>query len=134
LGNFFYGSVVRIHQMKAAAIEAMQVIATLGGIATRSYGPDAQGRYGLSLLSSRHLPCVNGLERSLITIPVAWCPQLRSGAWVARREGHVFITGNSHPVDALGYGVGVLYPPEDWVRRPPKPSRQEREPAGWLGR
>lgn len=32
-----------------------------------------------------------------------WCPTTTLGNWICRAEERVFITGNSHPVDALGY-------------------------------
>ena len=134
LENFFHRSTVRIWQMVPERIEALQIIATLGGLPSQRHPIDAQGRHGLSLLSRRFLTCIGGTTRAEVIVPMAWCPETESGAWIARRNGSVFVTGNSHPVDALGYGVGVLYPPEDWVRKPPPARRQEREPATWFGR
>ena len=55
-----------------------------------------------------------------------------TGTWVAaKRVSGIF----SHAVDALGYGVAVLYPPEDWIVRPPaRPTRPEVAPRTWVGR
>lgn len=134
LHNFFHSSTVRIWQQRKEVREALHVIATLGGLPARACSQDAQGRWGLSLSAHRHVSCADRTNRSEAVVPMVWCPELPAGAWVARRRGTIFVTGNSHPVDALGYAVSVLYPPEQWVRKPPLPSRPERVPGGWLGR
>lgn len=42
----------------------------------------------------------DGLERRPYT-GVVWCPKLPKGTWVARRNGRVFITGNTYPSELV---------------------------------
>lgn len=44
-------------------------------------------------------------ERSFV-----WCPTTTTGTWIARRNGQVFVTGNSHVGDAWANVVNVLLP------------------------
>lgn len=50
-------------------------------------------------------------QRSLIDVVsyrgVVWCPTTDTGTFVARRDGHVFVTGNSHY--GPRYGKGLLF-------------------------
>lgn len=41
----------------------------------------------------RLAPC----RRGEIEVERIWCPQTERGTWVARRDGRVWVTGNSHP-------------------------------------
>ena len=36
-----------------------------------------------------------------------WCPTTKNGTWIAKREGRVFVTGNS-PVQRLGSDLGLI--------------------------
>ena len=48
----------------------------------------------------RVTPALFGLalcRRGEIEVEGIWCPQTERGTWVARRDGRVWVTGNSHP-------------------------------------
>lgn len=52
---------------------------------------------------------VRGLEPKPYVVGRVWCPQTRFGTFVARRDGFVFITGNSYPGASPFYeGTSVL--------------------------
>lgn len=38
---------------------------------------------------------IHNIHKSHISIPGVWCVTTHTGTWVARRDGHVYITGNS---------------------------------------
>ena len=40
---------------------------------------------------------------------IVWCPRVKNGTWVARRNGKVFITGNSYPVPDMGAPIIRFY-------------------------
>ena len=138
-GNFFLDSALRITQVRREYIETLHVIATLAGFSSRMSERSENGMWTLAIHGSRAKSDVVGLCQERVEIPFCWCPETTTGAWVARRHGTVFVTGNSgiyaQAADALAYGLAVLYPAESWVRKastrraPPTP-----EPASWLGR
>ena len=135
--NFFLDSTVRIHQNDERRIDALQIIAVLGGMSGRTLARDARGRWGLSLSNHRALTSVARLVRQPVTVSGgAWCPETADHTWVARRRGSVFVTGNSHPVMGLAYILAVEFPAEDWGRSPERPTMPAsvRLPAkSWLG-
>ena len=134
LSNFFHGSNVRIAQTRPEGAEALHVIATLAGIPARLVPVDSRGRHYVSLCSHRMLTCAERTHREATIIDMAWCPQTPSGAWVARRRGHVFITGNSHCVDALAYPLAILMPADDLLRRQNQTlAPRTKPPRSWVG-
>lgn len=40
---------------------------------------------------------------------------------------------HSHAVDCLGYGLGVMFPAEEWARPPRPPRSPSPEPSSWMG-
>lgn len=114
---------------------SLQMIATLAGLRSKL----------CQRVGKRMRECQLRLSRGRVITPAyrwkhivrsmpVWCPETDTSTWVARRKGLVFITGNSHPVDCLGYGFFVLFPPDEWMRAaPPPPVRPVQPPKSWLG-
>ena len=105
-----------IHQRSKARIDSMQMVATLCGIRTSlhshdqpAYWSDSLGReipagtewgFGLHSRDSFHprRMAARGQRFSVrdeVHGGAVWCPTTQSETWLARRNGHVFYTGNS---------------------------------------
>jgi hypothetical protein len=93
-----------------ALLDEFQMVATLAGRANSIQGPwqaehprHRDARYGngrvVSLRKSGMISVDHLLRTGAITrVPydgIVWCPQTETGSWVARRNGKVYVTGNS---------------------------------------
>lgn len=122
-------------QRRLDVIEALQHMACLGGIQTgvREYKARVGTMHALCFRRARR-SCINDAEREEVMIDGTWCPETGTGTWIARRGGHVFITGNSGVPDALAYGLATIFPAAEWVRRVVRrPVPQSPHPRSWLG-
>lgn len=106
----------RLFQKNRLAVDALQIIATLCGIRASihpkksPYYPDGRcDGWSISFTRQGRWTGINKLEQITGETPFVWCPQTELGTWVARRNGHVFITGNSHPLDAISHGLAKLF-------------------------
>ena len=88
--------------------DAIQHIATLVGI--RSILHEKKGR-GCSHVSLTKLGQYSHYKEKPVRGEVngIWCPETITHTWIARRNGQVFITGNSHPSDALSHGIAKIF-------------------------
>lgn len=101
------------HRRDAAAVvvqklrwnlDVLQIVATTLGYKTslRRHGPDKwaldlnKGRTPVSL-RARTARATPGLMPREHYKGIVWCPTTGTGTWFARRDGFVFITGNSFP-------------------------------------
>lgn len=123
----------RIFQKSYESISALQTMCALTGIRgvihRKKAGCDG---WSLSITRQSRFTTVSNLTKETVTIPFAWCPQTTEGTWVARRNGHIFITGNSHPCDAVSHVVAHIYfrPQQE---RPPSIPRTNRNRAKGYG-
>jgi hypothetical protein len=101
----------RIAQFRRDIADDLQALATLAGLRTvLRADPRSEGRICWRLSVIRRAPWWNVVETEQTSEEAeVWCPTTETGTWVAREAGHVFLTGNSHPGDATGYGIAVLY-------------------------
>ena len=122
-----------ISQKRKDAIDCLQHIATLSGIRSSIHQWGQSGIWYLSLTRQGRYTAADKMSSVAIEIDGAWCPTTSLGTWVARRNGHVFITGNSEHGDSLGYGLGVKFPIPKLIERPRKPQPRRSNPVGISG-
>lgn len=96
---FTSGKCVRAFQKRRDVTNALQHMACLAGM-TSSIKYKATGHMFTLLPSGQYLDYANTDITSVI-IDGAWCPTTTTGTWVMRSKGRVYLTGNSHPQDAL---------------------------------
>jgi hypothetical protein len=92
---------ITIGQKDRRRLDPLQYACTLLGISTTLLGPAADGMYTLGI--NKHTWTIP--HRSQFTYSgQVWCPETPDGTWVARRNGTVYITGNT--VTQPGSGAG----------------------------
>jgi len=102
------GGVPRIWQKSHASIDCLQLLATLAGCcATLRKAQNREG-WRLTLHRNKRKTFVRDLQVTHETLPFVWCPQTTHSTWVARRNGYVFLTGNSDVGEAFAYGCAML--------------------------
>ncbi len=106
----FSGSVSLACSSDAEA-SAVQHLAVLSGLNSRNFGITRHHNYHrVALKRYRNYGHVGNMRRSEIKVDRVWCPTTESGTWIARRNGTIWCTGNSHPGDAFGYAAAVEFP------------------------
>ncbi len=91
----------RCFQKSPESQNAIQMLASLSGFSTYL---NKKGH--LTILQAKtmmHLK--NSLKSVTVWDEGVWCPTTGLGSWICRAYGRVFITGNSHPVEAAEYGL-----------------------------
>jgi hypothetical protein len=105
------GMTPRAFQKSPDAVAALQMIATLSGIKT--VARPAKNGFVLTVFTAGNRLNINQKAREIVeTDEAVWCPTTSLGTWICRQDGRTFITGNSHPHDALQYlclGAGEFY-------------------------
>lgn len=94
----------RIKLKSKLQIDALQVMATLTGLASR-VTEGGQGYWSL-ILSKKDKQKTTDIQNMSIehgVLPMVWCPETVTHTWIMRRNGQVYVTGNSHIQDALQY-------------------------------
>ena len=124
----------QICEGSSARADALQWIAAISGIrASVHWG--GKWKWGsprtwhISLAKQGTRTSLMKLSKDVIEVPGVWCPTTENGTWIARRNGHVFITGNSEHGDSWGYGMGIRFPIPDLIERP-KPKSHGRDLVG----
>lgn len=90
-----------VHQ--AGLVQALAIRAGLSAVMSpRASVGDYDDTYAVYMndYQTRGLRGANGRENRISRVSytgVVWCPKLPNGTWVARRNGRVFITGNTMP-------------------------------------
>lgn len=91
-------------QRNKICIDTVQAIGVRLGYATMcTKRKDSSGVYCLYFTNRKcvSLRGTNGVSKAQIKMKkytgVVWCPKLSLGTWVARKNGRVFITGNTYP-------------------------------------
>jgi hypothetical protein len=95
-------SFIQKDERTASLVQAIGV--RLGYAARLSHRPDGQWVVYLTRKNSIGLRGTNGMESRISTqayTGVVWCPSLPLGTWVARRNGRVFVTGNTFPPELV---------------------------------
>jgi hypothetical protein len=120
------GTAWRLALADQGQVNAVQHMAFLCGLRTTVAD---KGSYLLVTIWARAGRAqVDKMQRLEFEAPWVWCPTTETGFWVARRNGTIFLTGNSHPGDAMGYGAAILFPLGRWGKKragaalPPEPS------------
>lgn len=90
--------------------DQFQMVATLAGYATRLYAipraPQYKTAWGVRVSDGAKSRCAHlrtPLKNSSI-VPyrgIVWCPTTRNGTWLARRNGRVYVTGNSDRIVSM---------------------------------
>lgn len=108
----------RAFQKRADAVDALQMIAVLSGL--RTTVRSAVHGYMLTVQAENEMFGIQGKSRMRSSCDGVWCPTTGTGTWVCRQDGQTFITGNSHPHDALQYSMVPYFgggltgsPPQD---------------------
>lgn len=121
----------RIRLQHKKQIDALQVIATLCGL-NSSVLPCKDGMWSFTISKVHQYTDIQNLGKTEHKESFAWCVQSETGTWIMRRNGHVYVTGNSHPHDALQYLCGGLknYKKQNYAETPaPKYGFQRGERA-----
>ncbi len=84
----------RIIKQKAEInLHCLQAIAIKTG---HSASINSSGEYkSLNVMTKTKRSHVRPLARTEKTVDMVWCPETEHGTWIARRNGRVFVTGNS---------------------------------------
>ncbi len=94
---------------KKEEADSVQHIATLLGIRTWVKPPSNRGNYyQVSFTRMGERTSLDKVDKELTKSDFVWCPETNTHTWVARRNGHIFVTGNSHPGDAVSHGIARL--------------------------
>lgn len=91
-------SFIQKDERQAGMVQALAI--RLGLSATLSKRSDGICTVYLTKHKTRSFRGTNGVGVSLgreLYTGIVWCPKLPNGTWVARRNGRVFITGNTFP-------------------------------------
>lgn len=94
--------VARIRLKHKAQVNALQMMATLCGL-TSSVLPNKDGMWSFTLSTKHAYADYQGMKVTEYRENFFWCPQTEMGTWIMRRNGRVYVTGNSHPHDAFQY-------------------------------
>ena len=126
-----------IYQSDPQIMDDLQLLATIGGLRSSVICRRVKELTLQIMRKSRGASFAHVVKRERVIAEGVWCPETPTGTWVARRDGRAFVTGNSHPVDCLGYGLGRLYPAHKWLQRALETRVPRTEPAqaarSWLG-
>jgi hypothetical protein len=102
-----------IVQKRRECLDVLQSMAVrLGWKSSIHYRPngDSTAKWELALSHGPDAVLRRSSADSLISTEwhkgVVWCPTTGTGTFVARRDGHVFVTGNSY---GPAYGKGLLF-------------------------
>lgn len=139
---FVRATTPRIFQKDRAAIDALQMLCVLTGLRATirakwaALGVKRYQGWSLSITREGAWSSVNKLTKDLVMTPDGvWCPQTAEGTWIARRNGLVFITGNSHVGDAISHGMPLLlFPAKDPPRAKPRDSKAMDRTKGYAVR
>lgn len=113
----------KIEQRNENGILAMEAACALAGLATSTHYDSVRQRYHLSILGSRSVQPIKAAQFPrtgdlAMTIDVVdysgfiWCPTVKYGNWLARRDGSVYFTGNTnHPSEVVVFAEERV--PED---------------------
>ena len=97
-GNF-RGATCRISQKDRRNLDVLQAMSVLCGVNATladNGGCCAHLHLHISAVSSSKRSFVKHLTRENKTVDTVWCPTTENGIWIARRNGAVFVTGNSN--------------------------------------
>ena len=97
----------RVRLQHKAQVDALQMMATLCGLKS-SVLPCKDGMWSFTLSKEHKNADVQWMHKEQYNENFAWCPQTETGTWIMRRNGQIYVTGNSHPHDALQYLCGGL--------------------------
>jgi len=82
-----------ISQKHKDTLDIMQYMLTINGVKSSI---TFNGVNHLNILKSKRTAVVN-LDKEVKSVRTVWCPTTNTGMWIARKNGRVFITGNSAP-------------------------------------
>lgn len=92
-GNTSKGSGRVVVQKAEINLHVLQAIATMLGISSSIY---QSGKYkALHIMTETKRSHIKALSQQEKTVDLVWCPETTHGTWIARRNGRVFVTGNS---------------------------------------
>ena len=122
-GHVDANGVTKLTQGKEARIRSWEMACVLAGrpVVTRFDNHKGADRWSTTLLRTKHSHAFgaalrtdrNTAEVVYETRDFVWCPQVENGTWVARRNGTVYVTGNSYdqpPYPHHGPAVDVIDP------------------------
>jgi hypothetical protein len=81
-----------VTQKSIQNLDCLQAIATMLGISSTITDKTPYKTLGVLSTQRSH---VKALEQTRVTVDTVWCPETEHGTWIARRNGKVFVTGNS---------------------------------------
>lgn len=87
------GSVIT--QKLTSNIDLLQMMATLTGRSSSIYPRSKHDFSALYLANQTKRSTVKKMAVERIVVDTVWCPTTTCGTWIARRNGRVFVTGNS---------------------------------------
>lgn len=95
------GTTARIKLKQEQQISQLQFMATLAGLRTSM--KKSRDGVSLTILRKHEATYFESLRQETLPKQTVWCPTTQTGTWICRTGGRVYVTGNSHPADALQY-------------------------------
>jgi len=95
-------------QKEESTVDLFQIIALKLGYNAMKTKVPGRNIYRV-YLNERELVTVEGKREEKEYEGIVWCPRVENGTWIARRNGKVFITGNSYPVPDMGAPILRFY-------------------------
>lgn len=95
----------KVCQKNRDVLEPLQAAMSWSGIPNRLSKPDCAG---MSLLSKKTREYTTLKQKKTYYSGTVWCPTVESGFWVARKNGRVFVTGNSDGTTSEQYLCQLL--------------------------
>ena len=125
----------RICVASHALCESLQIIATMCGLPSGL--KEGRNLWRLSLYRRRRVVWICNMTKEETTADGCWCPTTTHGTFIARRNGRVFLTGNSHVHDALQYDMVKLFrakkPRDEYAMLRRKREQEMRKPGKRTG-
>lgn len=106
-------------------IDKFVTLCTLQGIPTRT---SHNGHIWVVTLKNRNTAKMQSIRKTMEQYDdVVWCPETEYGTFVCRRNGVVYVTGNTHKyvTKIINSGIKIMVTP-DWSME------EEMKPAEWL--
>jgi len=93
-----YRKICRVFfQLDPRKIEIFQIACVLNGISTNTYRKDSESKIQIiKLLHSKWFQIRKMQLKKILYRGILWCPQTSNKTFVAKRNGTIFITGNSY--------------------------------------
>ena len=107
--SYFKGTSLYLCTSSQEEADSIQYISNFSGLRSRQMLHDKHHNdYRVSIKRYRSYFHFGKVKKELGEVDTVWCPQTKTSTWMARRDGQIFPTGNSHPGDSFSYGMAVL--------------------------